>query len=310
MKKSVVAFVVMLALIAGSASAWAASKSTQLIWAGNQYEDEAWTGVNVTTVDGQKLSTKRLFKEQAYYAKASGDWVYFLRFNPDEEIVIGNIYKMKKDGSKLTQLTKDNKAGRFFIEGNSIYYDAYDADYKSHIYVMNLDGKGAKISVKNIDFWDYTISKGFVYWPADGKLYSMKVNGTGKKALSSASVSDYAAFGDTVFYSEPGDKETKSYLVDATGKNKVKLPEKGSVRSVALQGQWFFYETNDVNAKDGTVSRNLVKVKRDGTGRKTVASLSPDDGLVGATDNGFVYKTPDSKLYLVTADGKKTKPDK
>lgn len=312
MKKIVASLVIVLALVAGSVSVWAASKSVQMFWTGNQFEDEAWTGVNVTTFDGKKVATKRLFKEQAYYATVSGDWVYFLKFNQDEEIIIGDIYRMKKDGTKLTPLTKSNKAGRFFIEGKSIYYDAYDDKWEHrNLYVMSLDGKGAKISAKDFNDWNYTISQGVVYYvnqEKDGKLYSMKVNGTAKKALSSGSVSDYAVLGNTLFYSESGEKGTKMYMVDTNGKNKVTVSVAAQqIRPLAALNQWIYFEQMKIDTKTDDVTRTLEKIKRDGKQRTTVATLTTSDVFVGQSDSGFLYKSVDGKLFHVALDGKITK---
>lgn len=309
MRKIVASLVIVLALVAGSVSASAASKSAQIFWTG-YHED--WTGVNVTTLDGKKVASKRLFKEQAYYATVSGDWVYFLKFNQDEEIVIGDIYRMKKDGTKLTQLTKSNKVGRFFIEGKSIYYDAYDDKWEHHnLYVMSLDGKGAKISAKDFNDWNYTISKGIVYYvnqEKDGKLYTMKVNGTGKKALSTGGVSDYAVLGDTIFYSESGEKGTKAYMMDATGKNKVTVSTAAqSIRPLAALSQWIYFEQTTIDMKSGEATRTLQKIKRDGKQQTKVAALTDNDSFIGHADSGFVYQSVDGKLYHVALDGKVTK---
>ena len=311
MKKSIVSLFVVIALMVGSVSAWAASKNAQIFWTGYQYEDGDWTGVNVTTFDGKKFATKRLYKEQAFYATVSGDWVYFLKFNQDEEIIIGNLYRMKKDGTKLTQLTKSNKVGRFFIEGNSIYYDAYDDKYEHHnLYVMSLDGKGAKISAKDFNDWNYTISQGIVYYvnqAQEGKLYTMKVNGTGKKALSTGGVSDYAVFGNTIFYSEYGEKGTKAYMLDTTGKNKVTVSTAAQqIRPLAALNQWIYFEQISVDAKSGEAIRTLEKIKRDGKQQTKVAALT-NESLLGHADSGFIYKSGDGKLYHVALDGKVTK---
>ncbi len=312
MKRVVASLVIVLALLTGSLSAWAASKSTQFFWTGNQYEDEAWTGVNVTTFDGKKLASKRLFKEQAYYPTLSGDWVYFLKFNQDEEIIIGDLYRMKKDGTKLTQLTKSNSVGRFFIEGKSIYYDAYDDKWEHHnLYVMSLDGKGAKVSAKDFNDWNYTISQGVVYYinqEKDGKLYSMKVNGTGKKAVSTGGVSEFAVLGSTIFYSEPGEKDAKAYMVDTNGKNKVTVPTAAQqIRPLAAMNQWIYFEQMKIDPKNDDVTRALVKIKRDGKQLTKVATLAARDVFVGQSESGFIYKPVDSKPYHIALDGKITK---
>jgi hypothetical protein len=215
-----------------------------------------------------------LFNEQAYYATVAGDWIYFLKMNTDEEIIIGNIVRMKKDGSQLTEITKGNKAGKFFIQGQSIYYDAYDDKYNSNIYVSRLDGTG----IKSISTSPVSLSGG------------------------------YKLFGDTLFFSEQGEAATKLYLVDSTGKNKVSITSQASVRPIAYINQWFYFE--EVTSKNGLEIQSLAKVKRDGTQKKTIAKLGTGDMFIGQLETSIIYKSSDGKIYQIGLDGKITKPTK
>jgi hypothetical protein len=313
MKKSILSLALVLALLLGSMPAGAATvKNNQVYWTGNQYLDEAWTGVNVSIIDGKKNMTKRLFKKQAYYATVSGEWIYFLKMDPDAEIIVGNIVRMKKDGSKLTEITKGNKAGKFFIQGQSIYYNAYDEKYNNNIYVSKLDGTGEKLLVKKISFWSYVIGKGLIYYvdtAGDSLLHSMKLDGTGIKTISTSPVNSsggYQLFGDTLFFSEQGETTTKLYLVDSTGKNKVSFTSEASVSPIAYINQWFYFE--EVKSKDGIDTTTLEKVKRDGTQKKTVAKLGTGDIFIGQLDTSIIYKTSSGKIYQIGLDGKITKP--
>lgn len=217
---------------------------------------------------------------------------------------------MKKDGSKLTEITKGNKAGKFFIQGKSIYYSAYDDEYNSNLYVIKLDGTGKKTLVKKISFWSYTFGNGKILY-VDSLLYSMKLDGTGIKSVSTSPVNPsegYKLFGDTLFYSEQGEATTKWYLVDGNGKNKVSSTSQASVVPVAYLNKWFYFE--EVTSKDGVQTRTLAKVKRDGTQKKMIANLDVQDMYIGLVGSSLIYKTSASKVYQIGLDGKITKPAK
>jgi hypothetical protein len=315
MKKISLSLAIVLAILLGSMPALAAiGKSNLVYWIG-EYQEEAWTGINVSTIDGKKNTSKRLFKEPASSIAIMGDWVYFVKQDPNAEIRIGNITKMKKDGTQLREITKGNRVGQFKIEGQSIYYDAYDDDNNLTLNVMKLDGTGTKLLIAKLPTWSYIVGKGTIFYvdtSGDRLLHQMKLDGTDQSVISSGEVQSsegYKLFGDTLFYSEFGTDVTKWYLVDVTGKNKVSLTSKVEIRPVSYLNQWFYFE-EVMTSKNGTQTQTLVKIKRDGTQKKTVANLGAKDRFIGLLDNSFVYKTSADKVYQIGLDGKIKKPAK
>ena len=315
MKKLSLLLLIALSVLVGSVPAWAASapaKSNSVYWL-EEYDSD-WAGINVSVIDGKKNASKRLFKGGARSMAVVGDWIYFLKLDPSEEIVIGDIFKMKKDGSKLTQVTKGNNVGQFDVDGQSIYYSAYDQQSNYKLYVMNLDGTGSKPLKAKLPSWSYAVGKGgtIFYVNADKNdlLYRMKPDGTGAAAVSSKPVSPgaYKRIGDILFYSTylAEDDTIKSYLVDQNGKNNVALDTKNSIVPVAYTNGWFYYQDNV--SKNGVESSVIMKVKRDGKQKQTVAALGEGDRYLEQLENSFVFMTSSGKVYQIGLDGKVKKP--
>lgn len=304
MKKTLLTFGIILSLILGSIPAMAASPAKPvLVWAGD-YSDENWIGVNATTLDGKTNPTKRLIKEDARFLAVAGDWVYFLKQDPDSEVVAGNITKMKKDGTKSTEITKGNKVSNFSIDDQTIYYGAYDENYEVQLWSMKLDGSGSKLISKELVSWSYQASKGTIFYVntrEDSKLYSMKPDGKSKSAISKAEVDPYNGYKlyDGVLYYSESSAPTVAYLQDLNGKNKVKITSKANIRPISYQKQLFYYEEATTDRNGTVTALTLIQVKRDGTQKKTIAKLAVGDQFVGSDGNTFVYKTAKNKFYTV-----------
>jgi len=307
MKRSLLTLGIILSLIMGCIPTMAASPVKPVInWAGD-YSDENWIGVNVTTLDGKTNPSKRLFKGDARYLAVAGDWVYFLKQDPDSDVVAGDIMRMKKDGTGLAQVTKGNRVSRFSIDGQTIYYGAYDDNYDNQLKSMKLDGSASKIVIKKLSFWSYLAVNGTLFYvdtAGDGRLYSMKFDGKGKTAISKGKVDPYEGYklyDGVLYYSEYEAQAAggKGYLVDLNGKNKVTISSKASIRPISYQKQLFYYEEATLG-KDGNVTAlTLVQIKRDGTQKKTIAKLAVGDQFIGQQGTTFLYKTASNKFYTV-----------
>ncbi|MGF7048991.1 hypothetical protein J2T13_003499 [Paenibacillus sp. DS2015] len=317
MRKTLISTILVLALFIGALPASAAVKENKVVWLGN-YEETAWKGVNLSIVDGKTNVTKRIYKDQAFYPTLVGDWIYFLKQEPESEVIMGHIVKVKTDGSQLTEVTKKNTYSGFTIEGKVIYFGGYDKDYNQQIGTMNLDGTGEKIILPKLSFWSYVVGKGYVFYvdtqSGDSLLYRMRLDGSAKSKLSTKAVQSrdggYSLFGNTLYYSEEaGDgKTSKWYLQDVSGTNKKAFTSKGTVTPIGYQNkQFFFEETIVTNSK--TV-RTLTQINRDGTQNKTVATLAEGDRFIGELGTTFVYKTTSGKVYQIGQDGKVTQAAK
>ncbi|MFC5699783.1 DUF5050 domain-containing protein [Cohnella faecalis] len=315
MKKMLLGIVMALLLLNGSLPVTAAAGTNdQLFWTGS-FDEPNWLGVNLTVVDGKKNETRRLYKGAATSLAVVGDWIYFLKQDPDSEVIMGNIVKMKKDGSKLTEVTKGNDIQQFYVEGQSIYFGGYDRNYNFQLGVMSLNGTGKKILLSKAQFWSYSAIKGFVFYVdmnKDSRLYRIKQNGSGKTAISAGKLEEYGSFalyGDTLYYAEIASKgTTKWYLSDLDGKNKKALASKGTLAPISYRDKWFYYEETVRTSK--TTVRSLQKIKRDGTGKQAVSNLSPNDRFIGLAGAAFVYKAHDGTIYQIGQDGKITNPTK
>ncbi|RUT48667.1 DUF5050 domain-containing protein [Paenibacillus anaericanus] len=314
MRKILISTIMIIALLIGALPASAAVKENKVVWLGD-YADKASRGVNLSIVDGKTNITNRIYQEDAFSPILVGDWVYFLKQNPDSDVIMGQIVKAKVDGSELTEVTKESTYSSFTVEGQVIYFGGYDKDYKNQIGSMNLDGTGEKVLFSGLSFWSYTVGKGYVFYvdTENGSiLYRMKLDGTGKTAISKKSVAPrdggYALFGSTLFFSEETYDVTpqKWYLQEADGKNLKTFTSKGTVTPIAFQNKVFFFEETIVNKSKKSVT-TLTKINREGTGKKTVATIAEGDKFIGVVGTTFVYKTAAGKIYQIGQDGKVTK---
>ncbi|OAB34310.1 DUF5050 domain-containing protein [Paenibacillus glacialis] len=318
MKRILMSTILVLSLLIGAIPASAAVKENKVVWLGD-YGDAAWKGVNLTTVDGKNNVTKRVYKDDAYFPTLVGDWIYFLKQETGSDVIMGQIVKVKTDGSQLSEVTKDNTYSGFSVDGNIIYFGGYDKDYNYEIGSMNLDGTGKKILLPKLSFWSYVVGKGYVFYVDTNSdqslLYRMKFDGSGKTAISKKSVQPrdggYSLFENTLFYAEePGaDNKQNWYLLDISGTNKKTFTSKGTISPVGYQNKHFFFEESVVNASKKTI-RTLTKINRDGSQKKTITTLAEGDQFIGSLGTTFVYKTTTGKVYQIGQDGKLTKSSK
>lgn len=301
-----------------STAAAAPAVDNKLIWVGD-YNEPNWEGINLTVVDGKTNTTKRLFKGDVRAMAVSGDWIYFLKQDPDADVIVGDIMKMKKDGSALSQVTKGNDIQQFTLEGKLFYYGGYDQDYNLQFGTMNLDGSGRKVLNANLPYWSYRNGKGYIFYvdtAGDSRLYRTTLDGKAKTALSAGEVAPrdggYALYGDVLFYAEQGKTEKDSIkwsLVDVTGKNKKTFSTTGWVAPIGYLNKQFFYEETVTNAAKKEV-RTLTRINRDGSAKKALSVLAADDRYIGMVGTNLVYKTPAGKVYQITQAGKVLKAAK
>ncbi|CAH1198955.1 hypothetical protein PAECIP111893_01186 [Paenibacillus plantiphilus] len=305
MKKSLLLSLMALVLLLGSipTMAAAAAKSSILIWVG-EIKANGGIGVNATTITGKNNTSKQLYKGAASSLAVTGDWVYFLKQDPGSDIDSGNIVRMKKDGSKLTEITKDNKVySRFFIDGKKIYYSTFDENGVK-LRSMNLDGTGSKIVKGKLEHWSYIVTNGtflYVDTKGDSRLYRAKLDGSGKTAISAKEVDPYDGYKlyDGVLYYSERETAGKGYLIDVSGKNKTTLSSKVSIRPVGFLNQWFYYEEATVDKNGITTAVSLTKVKRDGSQKKTVSKLGNTDQYLGQLNGSLVYMTTAGKVFTI-----------
>lgn len=306
------------AVIVPASAAAAPAVDNKLIWVGDD-TDPNWEGINLTVVDGKTNTTKRLFKGDVRGMAVSGDWIYFLKQDPDADVIVGNIMKMKKDGSALSEVTKGNEVQQFTLDGKVFYYGGYDKEYNLQFDTMNLDGSGKKVLNPNLPYWSYLTGKGYIFYvdtAGDSRLYRTALDGKAKTAISTGEVAPrdggYALYGDMLFYAEKGKTEkdpVKWSLSDVTGKNKKTFSTTGWVAPINYLNKQFFYEETVTNAAKKEV-RTLTRINRDGTAKKALTVLAADDRYIGMVGSNLVYKTPAGKVYQIDQAGKVLKAAK
>lgn len=128
------------------------------------YVGQLASGDALYRYDPKTKQTKQLTKgEQIYNLAVSGEWLYYLGENPNDDFYQAYaLYKIKMDGTKKSLVVKKNDLTRFF-----------------------------------------SIHKGWIYfgnWQDDGKLYKMKLDGSQLKKLSNLEVSHINVWGDWLIF--------------------------------------------------------------------------------------------------------------
>lgn len=188
------------------------------------------------------------------FVTVQGDWIYY---NND------GLYKMKKDGSSTQRLSSD-WADNLNVVGDWIYY---------------VRGKPFK-EIYQLEMPAYNINQTY---EDVTELIKMRTDGTSKTVIKSGSlvegdpnnVSRLFVAGAIIYYA---DDYGRLYTMDTNGKNQKKLLDQ--YEEVYFYQDWLFYTTD---------SRQLYKIKQDGTQKKLV-STDKDMTLIGLSGD-FLYYT-------------------
>jgi len=136
-------------------------------------------------------------------AAAQGNWIYFIS-NAGTKKIIGKIYKMRPDGTEITQVTTDDA---FFIGviGDWIYYR--NEDDLAKIYKIRTNGTER---TRLTD--DYTgslfVSGDWMYYSNiddDSRIYKVRTDGTGREKISDDSAMGVIVDNDKIYYSNQND---------------------------------------------------------------------------------------------------------
>ncbi|TQR32075.1 DUF5050 domain-containing protein [Brevibacillus brevis] len=188
------------------------------------------------------------------FVAVQGEWIFY---NND------GLYKIKQDGSSLQKLSSD-WADNLNVVGDWIYYTRNKP--MKEIYQLEMPHFDI-----NDTYEDVT------------ELMKIKTDGSSKAVIKSGSLAEgdrnnvYSLYvvGDIIYYA---DGYGPLYRMDTNGKNQKKLLD--HFEEVYFYQDWIFY-TNE--------SRQLYKMKRDGT-QKKVVSKETGLNLVGLSGD-FIYYT-------------------
>ncbi len=245
------------------------------------------------------------------------DWVYFANYGPGRF-----LYKMKADGSELTQIYNGG-ASCINVIGEYIYF--LNDNYAGKIYKIKLDGSELeKVCDDEIANFMY-IKDGWIYYSnksdseqegnaVRGRLYKIKLDGSEKTKLTDIRISQSFSVGDEFIYLHGysnekkevhyGDGSTKIenesalFRLDLDGDNLKKigtyadtiLEYKNEVYFLNLQG---IYNID----KNGNKKKTLFKADED---QKPIRSLIIQDDYMYFKVNSASYDAP---IYRMKLDG-------
>lgn len=131
------------------------------------------------------------------------------------------------------------------------------------------------------------IHTGYIYYVDrnNEKLYRMKLDGTGVKAISSEPVDSVEIYGDILFFAEHGPKNYKANLVDQKStKRKVFLSE-SHIEPLRYHNNKFYYLI-------WGSTENYIYVSDRYSGKKNkLFSLRKDDYFLGNFGEDFVFES-------------------
>jgi len=309
MKRTFIATWLSLILLFGVLPIHAAeAASNALIWQG--YDDDGkLKGINLTTFKDKKSTTKSLYNEDIRSLKVVGNWIYFITEEADN-YYSGKIGKIKTNGTGLTYLTKAASFVNLDVVGNTIYFVETDKNYNPSFGSMKTDGTKTQSILSKSPFTYFMINKGSIYYIGhnNGLLYSMKLDGTGAKALSSERVNEINVFKNILFFTQDWKNEITSQgiFAELDGSKKKTFHSNGIVIPLGYISNKLYFEERFVD-KNGYTLSNISVVNRDGTKKTRLApllSVETNNRFLGQAGNTFVFLTPAGSVYRIGLDGK------
>ncbi|MNO32164.1 hypothetical protein D3C76_221480 [compost metagenome] len=201
---------------------------------------------------GEKIS---LMSSQVRMLNIQGDWLYFLG--------IDGIYKLKTDGSALTQLTEYAYSTQLFVMNNWLFYNAEDG-----IYRLQIDRVGAvPIRVMdNSNISRFTISGGWIYYQEHresevaGMLGRIRINGVDNVSYGRLDYEDFTVHENYIYF---------NYLDGYT--NKVgRMSIEGGELQYLQTAEGYNISDNKLFFGKGTL---IYQSEMDGSGSRPLADL-------------------------------------
>lgn len=179
----------------------------------------------------------------------------------------------------------------------------YNTYLGSYIYKVKEDGTNKKIIRKNISCGQIVNSGDWLYfnnYSDSGRLYKMKVDGTGLKKLSTITETAFiTVYKDRVYFMKDAGYSAALYSVGTNGTKQITYSKKGVSSYYIVKGELFFTEHPYYN--------RLNKMKLNGTSKKAIFPKISAWDL--KTDGSYLYYYEESNNSVVqlSLDGKKQK---
>lgn len=233
-----------------------------------------------------------------------GNWVYFTLY-PGGISAHRGIYKIRTDGSELTQLSSDKAIGFVGVVGDWVYYNSNYALYR-----IRTDGTQRTL-INNLDpAWSIHVAGSTIYYLSNGHVYRIGTNGENRVKVSDEYyIESMRLSGDYIYYVKApapgGTVNTGIYRMALNGSGRTKLAS-GDVKyfSIDADSQTILYSDGWL---DGYFKTRLYSIRNDGSNRKLIGTDHYRDVTLTATDVFYYFEgAPNSAsngIYRMQTDG-------
>ncbi len=269
------------------------------------YRNDAMLG-NLYRIKTDGTKKKQLNEDDVSYINIVGDWIYYLNkeLSPVFYDMRNYIYKIRLDGTGRKKLC-DDAIDNMQVQGDWIYYVHYTNLYKmktdgSKVTDLKVKCDGVFVEGEWIVYYDL---EGYIYKMKTDGTHKAKLGTCGYSVnfLNKLVYYDDYKPGINPFTFEYYPVTFKKVSVDNSIKDThINSSDKDSGFAINIVGKWIYY----INAsQDG----NIYKIKTDGTKKTLVYSCSADatfHGICIVDDWIYYFNTDDLQQYRVKTDGK------
>lgn len=207
--------------------------------------------------DKQIVGSKR-----GIYLQNVDNKIYYL--NVDDNY---KIYRIDEDGSNNQLISSDSAVDYMKVQGDWIYY--CNVDDNDSLYRVRKDGtQRQKLNFdnsKNVNIVDNYIYYSSIDENNSGSLYSMEIDGSNKKLLSSTDCSTAVKVKDGYIYCS-GYNSNGIYSIKTDGSGYRLINNSKNIISLSTAGNWIYYTTIDT----ASMTTNVYRMKLDGSSNQKV----------------------------------------
>lgn len=252
------------------------------------------------------------------YIQVVGDWIYFS---------YGDIfYKIKNDGSKLTELISFNNysPAQAYVIGDYIYFiDSVNLDASTEAYNlerMSTKGTNRMVLISGIDFCEYKTSnisiilfnEDSIYFTETGNIWKMKIEDGNLECLSKdvefPKLKNKTMVDDEMFYWTIEDNFIADfYKININTNEILKLFEHEAGKASSTIFDYDNFEILNVanNRYIGTLNGKLTSFSKDFTDYSNINNDNAYSIYIDNDDNEWIYYHASRKLCRVRIDGSK-----
>ncbi|WP_151732822.1 stalk domain-containing protein [Paenibacillus tengchongensis] len=198
-----------------------------------------------------------LLAEQARKLNIRDEWIYFLGS--------GGIYKIRTDGSGLTELVEGVYSRQLILMNNWLFYNTDDGIYR--LQVDRVSALPIRV-LKNSEIDQFTVSRGWVYYYGNpdaehmDTLARVRINGTESVTYGKLDYEDITIHKDYIYV---------NYYVEEESKIKTgRIPAEGGPLEYLLTADGFNIAGDTLYYGLGSI---IYRSELDGTGSRAVANL-------------------------------------